>query len=47
VQSGYYWSSTTYASYTGVAWYVSMGNGYVGNGGKTFGYYVLPVRAGQ
>ncbi|MBW7897138.1 hypothetical protein B188_01680 [Candidatus Brocadiaceae bacterium B188] len=29
VQSGYYWSSTTYVSATSDAWYVSFSNGYV------------------
>ncbi len=44
VQSGYYWSSTTYAPSTGDAWYVSMsdGHGYWGN--KAGSYYVWPVR---
>jgi len=29
VQAGYYWSSTTYASNTGYAWYVNMYHGHV------------------
>jgi hypothetical protein len=32
--AGSYWSSTTYAPGTTVAWYVSFGFGSVGNGGK-------------
>jgi len=47
VQSFYYWSSTTYADYTGYAWYVSMWNGGVGGYDKTGSFYVWPVRLGQ
>jgi hypothetical protein len=47
VQAYNYWSSSTYASYTDVAWYVSMSNGNVYNGNKTDIYYVWPVRGGQ
>lgn len=47
VQASYYWSSTTYAYYTGDAWLVYMYYGYVGYYFKAYGSYVLPVRAGQ
>ena len=48
VQSDYYWSSTSYAYYTGVAWFVDMYYGVVYNGSKAHSYYyVWPVRAGQ
>lgn len=48
VQSYYYWSSTTYASYPGYAWFVYMSNGWFYNGNKSDnGLYAWPVRAGQ
>ncbi|MBI5050104.1 MAG: DUF1566 domain-containing protein, partial [Nitrospirae bacterium] len=50
VQSDRYWSSTTYASYTGYAyyaWYVDMWGGFVGFYYKDDYYYVWPVRSGQ
>jgi hypothetical protein len=47
VQSHDYWSSTTSADFTGHALVVDMGYGYVLYGGKTYGYYVWPVRGGQ
>jgi hypothetical protein len=47
VQSGSYWSSSTYASNTDGAWGVSMGVGYVYGNDKTYSYYVWPVRGGQ
>lgn len=49
VQAVFYWSSTTYAPDTALAWYVSMGGGYVLSGTKTndFLVYVLAVRSGQ
>ena len=47
VQSSWYWSSTTYASSTGSAWYVYVGNGGVVGNGKANFYYVWPVRGGQ
>lgn len=47
VQAGYYWSSSTYAYYTGYAWYVVMGSGVVGSFSKNYYYYVWPVRGGQ
>jgi len=46
-QSGYYWSSTTRADYTGSAWLVNFNYGYVATGGKTSTYYVRAVRGGQ
>ena len=47
VQSGFYWSSTTYAVNTGVAWFVSLYYGDVSFGVKTYANYVWPVRGGQ
>jgi hypothetical protein len=47
VQSDVYWSSTTYADYTDYAWVVYMWYGRVDVDGKSNGYYVWPVRAGQ
>jgi uncharacterized repeat protein (TIGR02543 family) len=52
VQSYYYWSSSTYAGYTVLAWYVDVGDYYmrdgrVGVGVKYFNCYVWPVRGGQ
>jgi hypothetical protein len=47
VQSGYYWSGTSYAGGTGYAWVVYVGDGSVHAGSKSHGYYVWPVRAGQ
>ena len=43
-QSNFYWSSTTYASYTDVAWLVDFTNGYVGLTSKANAGYVRPVR---
>lgn len=47
VQSSYYWSSTTFAPGTGLAWFVSLSDGSVGANGKAGGGYVWPVRGGQ
>jgi len=47
VQSSSYWSSTTYAGYTAFAWVVRMWSGYVFYDGKSYIYYVWPVRSGQ
>ncbi len=47
VQSVSYWSSTSYAGYTSLAWIVSMYDGGVGAFGKSNGYYVWPVRSGH
>ena len=47
VQSYYYWSSTTYAYNTSVAWFVGMYHGLVDVDHKTGGYGVWPVRGGQ
>lgn len=46
-QSNSYWSGTTYADSTGVAWEVYFGDGYVYYSGKDTTYYVRAVRAGQ
>jgi hypothetical protein len=50
VQSGYYWSATTCAFNTAVAWDVDFSNGYVNGGAKTGNAsnpYVWCVRGGQ
>ena len=47
VQSSWYWSSTTFASYTDYAWFVIMFNGYVSYLNKANYNYVWPVRGGQ
>ena len=48
VQSHNYWSSTSYANYTGYAWIVYMWNGDVYAFYKSYNdYYVWPVRSGQ
>lgn len=45
VQSYYYWSATTNAFFTLLAWDVAMWDGYVDPGHKTaYAFYVLPVR---
>jgi len=46
-QSSLYWSSTTFAPFSGFAWYVNFSNGYVSLDGRGRGYYVRPVRGGQ
>jgi len=47
-QSDLYWSSTTYAGFTGLAWYVDFYGGDVNVGDKTsVTYYVRAVRGGQ
>jgi len=45
--SNYYWSSTTYAGYSGYAWGVYFLNGNQYYDGKAVSYYVRCVRAGQ
>lgn len=47
VASYYYWSSTTVAISTGLAWVVDINNGGVSGHGKDKPYYVWPVRGGQ
>ena len=47
VQSDFYWSSTTYAYYTGYAWGVSLWDGYADWGSKGSNLYVWPVRGGK
>ncbi len=49
VQSSYYWSSSTYAGYTSLAWLVLMSNGLVNTTSKSYSpiYYVWPVRSGN
>jgi uncharacterized protein YjbI with pentapeptide repeats len=44
VHSSIYWSSTTYADYTGNAWNVHIGHGNVNYNDKTSTYHVWPVR---
>ena len=47
VQRNGYWSSSTYAGGTTLAWSVGMDDGYVDYGGKGNLHYVWPVRGGQ
>ncbi len=47
VQSGAYWSSTTLAYSTDNAWDVYLYFGSVRTSGKTYSFYVWPVRGGQ
>jgi len=49
VQSGGYWSGSSYSGKSAGAWYVSMDDGYVYYVSKSSsdGGYVWPVRAGQ
>lgn len=47
VVSDFYWSSTTFAFYTGWAWAVDLGYSTVFDQGKTGDYSVWPVRGGQ
>jgi hypothetical protein len=44
VPAGRYWSSTPSANATGSAWYVGIGYGNVSTYGKTYTYFVWPVR---
>lgn len=46
-QSDGYWSGTTYACYSGGAWVVYFGDGYVNYGDKYYAYDVRPVRSSQ
>ncbi|ETR70122.1 MAG: hypothetical protein OMM_03465 [Candidatus Magnetoglobus multicellularis str. Araruama] len=45
--SAFYWSSTSYANYTGFAWGVYFYNGHVNFNDKDSSYYVRAVRGGQ
>jgi hypothetical protein len=45
--SSYYWSSTTYAYDTYLAWLVYFYHGYDYYGNKSYSYYVRAVRGGQ
>jgi hypothetical protein len=45
--SAFYWSSTSYADYTGSAWGVYFNYGYDSNFAKDSSYYVRAVRGGQ
>ena len=47
VQSGYYWSGTSYAVDPDYAWIVDMDDGNVNAGPKHFHFYVWPVRGGH
>ncbi len=47
VQSGDYWSSSTFANKPTDAWFVYMHSGYVGIDDESGSYYVWPVRGGQ
>jgi hypothetical protein len=47
VQASFYWSSTTYASNTTLAWVVGMNVGLVTYNSKANSNYVWPVRGGE
>jgi hypothetical protein len=47
VQSGHYWTATTYAPSTDDAWYVNLSDGHIYWGKKAVSYYVWPVRSGK
>ena len=47
VQNDDYWSSTTLANITDVAWLVDLHSGFVYVNVKSYSYYVRAVRAGQ
>lgn len=47
VQSNGYWSSTSYAFYPTLAWYVYLLDGYLSYTSKPYSLYVWPVRGGQ
>ena len=47
VQSGYYWSGTEYAPFTGGAWIVVFSDGDQGSVSKDGNYYALAVRSGD
>ncbi len=47
VQSGHYWSSSTYAPSTDNTWYVNLSDGHTYWGNKNISYYVWPVRSGK
>ncbi len=47
VQSSFYWSGSTYAYITDIAWGVFMNYGYVNLYHNSSPYYVWPVRSGQ
>jgi hypothetical protein len=42
-----YWSSTTFANFTGSAWLVSFGDGFVANGNKSLDNLARAVRGGR
>ena len=44
---GTYWSSTTNARGSDIAWDIGMDNGLLGYSGKHYSWYVWPVRSGQ
>ena len=47
LHSAVYWSGSTYADYTALAWGVSLRYGFVSTGGKLSTAYVWPVRGGS
>jgi hypothetical protein len=47
IPDGYYWSSTSYAAYPGIAWLVLIVDGIVDGIDKRSLNYVWPVRGGQ
>jgi parallel beta-helix repeat protein len=47
IMSAFYWSSTSYANDTGLAWGVYFSNGYGNRSAKDSSYFVRAVRGGQ
>ncbi len=47
VRTDYYWTSTTYAGYTGAAWSVGMYSGILAGRAKAEGGFTWPVRGGR
>ncbi|MCP3871223.1 MAG: DUF1566 domain-containing protein [Gammaproteobacteria bacterium] len=47
VQSDYYWTSTTHAGFTSVAWYLDLEIGSLGVNSKATSFFVWPVRRGE
>ena len=46
-KASYYWSSTTPADYSDIAWVVYFNRGHVYSYGKSYNFYVRAVRGGQ
>lgn len=46
VQADVYWTSSTSANDTSLAWFFDLSDGYLNHVSKSYGAYVLPVRGG-